>query len=624
MATAAAPPPAASNKADLWGGLPIEVIVGTGLYGAGKTLFGLTIDPGPRTLVMDNEGSSTIYQSLGFRHIDMAAELIKKHPKGYTPEDRYLWWRQAAIEHGKSGNFTVLMVDPFSEIEDGLARYVEKNPQKFGYSEAQFKRSSGLYWSAMKTALAADLDMLRAMYQTVYLVVHMRNEFRGATPTGKKEPKGKETLQQLASLFLQFERRANDKGEVPAVPSAIVLKSRLAHTKITDEGVQILPILPPRIPKATPQAIREYIKAPPDYTKLKKDERAPEEHLSDDDKLLLQAQIAANNHEAAEAELQREAIRAKALEAQRAAIAGRTPAPDRSAELAANAEARAEAAAAELITADQLDLLKKLNADLYGADATPFRAILESYGVQKVRELTEAQAQAIIDTLSDALQERVAEKGRQLAATSPEQMAGQHKEPSGESEQPVAVLPNGESADESMPAGDEVAADAPEQPSPPGLVEPPIREDQAQAIRTMLREAAILPATFIELLDRFAGGKRKIPDLDQREAAIIATELRNRIKRVEEAKAADAAPLNDDDQLDSPPSPTPGSITQGQFDRINELAQSVGWPKDKRDAYLATCKVNSFRSLSQEQASACITKLAAALEKFQKGGQGGN
>ena len=48
-----------NSEGGLWCGQDIEVICGTGEFGSGKTLWGLTIDPGSRTLVYDNEGSST-------------------------------------------------------------------------------------------------------------------------------------------------------------------------------------------------------------------------------------------------------------------------------------------------------------------------------------------------------------------------------------------------------------------------------------------------------------------------------------------------------------------------------------------------------------------------------------
>ena len=64
---------------------PIPVIGLTGEYQSGKTLFGLSISPGPRTLVYDMEKSSLTYESIGFQRVDIGAEMLKLHPKGYAP-----------------------------------------------------------------------------------------------------------------------------------------------------------------------------------------------------------------------------------------------------------------------------------------------------------------------------------------------------------------------------------------------------------------------------------------------------------------------------------------------------------------------------------------------------------
>ena len=107
-----------TQRAPLWGSIDIPIIVGTGAFSSGKTFFGISICPGPETLVMDQEGSSLTYRSVGFDHIDMAVELIKVHPNGFTPIQRWEWFQQEAIARGKSGKYRVLVVDPISEIED--------------------------------------------------------------------------------------------------------------------------------------------------------------------------------------------------------------------------------------------------------------------------------------------------------------------------------------------------------------------------------------------------------------------------------------------------------------------------------------------------------------------------
>ena len=135
----------APQKRPLWRDLEIPVIIGTGEYGQGKTIFGLSICPGSETLVYDLEGSSLTYRSVGFTHVDMAAELNKKYPNGYTAEQRYLWWRENVLLKAKSGKFRVLMVDPVSEIEDGLAEHVRKNAAKFDLTDEQIRKAAPLF-----------------------------------------------------------------------------------------------------------------------------------------------------------------------------------------------------------------------------------------------------------------------------------------------------------------------------------------------------------------------------------------------------------------------------------------------------------------------------------------------
>jgi hypothetical protein len=573
-----------------------------------NTLFGVTICPGPETLVFDNEGSSTIYEGIGFHRIDMAEQLTRKHPKGYSDEDRYLWWKEEAIRQGKMGKYRVLVTDPFSEIEAGIARHVERNPGKFGFTANQFKSSGGLFWGAVKAALKADLDQLRVLYETAYLTVHMRREFKGNTPTGRFEPKGKETLEELASLFLLFERKPDANGAVPAVPSATVIKSRLAHTRIGSDGqVEIVPILPPRLPQATPQAIRQYIQSPPNYNRLKKDERIVEEVLSDDEKLRLQAQIAESQREASEAELRKEELRQRALQAQLQAVAAAPPAPDQSAELAAKAEAKAAAEVADRITAEQMAAMRQLATDCFGSNLAAFGEWLqEQFDTARVKELTEDQAIEAMMSLSKLFAEQTTAKGAEL-------MAGSDS---------VALPPkaNAEAVAEPTPeAAPEPQAEAVASADP--LV-PPIRPDQDEKIRAILKEnaACILPATFREMLARF--GKTKIAELNSTEAAKITVELRDRVQRnQQEAEAAEPPAEASAPEGQEPENPEePGTITRRQFDGISELVQQVGWPKDKRDAYLERLGIKSFRSLSYRQAQELAHKLGATLEKFQQQG----
>lgn len=426
----------AGGRKPLWGDQKIEVIVGTGEFGVGKTTFGVLICPGPETLVCDNEGSSSNYQaSVGFVHLDMAVELSKKHPKGYTDIDRYLWFRDDFFRLVQTRQYRVAMVDPFSEIEAGLCKFVEKNCTQYGLTPAQVQKSPGLFYAAVKAQLKNDLDRMRPYVETIYLVVHMRDEWKNGVRTGKREPKGKETLFELASLFLEFQPGKDAKGNPCKAPAAVVLKSRLSRMQLTEDGdMDVLPILPPRVPKATPAEIRKYIAAPPDYSKLRPEERIKEREMTDEEKLRLQATIAESQQRTAEAELARQQTVERQLEAQRAAAermeAAKTVTPppsDASGQRAEAVAAKAGEKAAEdafhppaqeteeppFDTDPMRQTLSESSATPYAikrirelaekckfTDAQIAGVLRKDYHVERIEDLNAAQSEAVIDRLT--------------------------------------------------------------------------------------------------------------------------------------------------------------------------------------------------------------------------------
>jgi hypothetical protein len=284
---------------------PIPIIGVTGEYASGKTLFGLTIDP-ERTKVYDFEKSSVSYRALGFEHVDAVDVMQLRHPGGFKPVELWNWWREDARSI-PAGRYSVVMLDPISELENGLAEWVAANPKHFGKTPGQYQRMSGLFWNDVKTLWKQVLSEVAAKCHTLVLVAHMKQIWAGEKPTGKKTPKGKTSIEELASLYLQMERVADARGNPPAEPSARVRKSRLMHAGIDPETgrPRIVPALPPRLPVATPDAIREYQRNPPDYRKLKAAERAPEVTLSEDDRLALRLQLAETEREAEATRLER-------------------------------------------------------------------------------------------------------------------------------------------------------------------------------------------------------------------------------------------------------------------------------------------------------------------------------
>jgi len=275
---------------DLWGGIRIPVLGVTGEKFSGKTLFVASIDPA-KTCMIDLEDSSESYNIEFAKRISLYDEMLQKHGKTATPLQCFEWFT-GFVDSIKPGEFTVLAVDPLSDIESGLVDWVKANPGKFGHTAQQYEKASGLLWMDVKQHWKMMLGILSRKVQTFAFTTHMGNVFKAGAPTGKRAPKGKETLFELASLYLELERKPDEKGKVDKKPSGKVLKSRLAISKMIDGEIEHFPILPPRLEVATPAQIRAYIKTPPDYTKLKKGELVAPDHLTEDDKLEIQREIA--------------------------------------------------------------------------------------------------------------------------------------------------------------------------------------------------------------------------------------------------------------------------------------------------------------------------------------------
>lgn len=291
--------------------IPIEVFGVTGEHESGKTTLAVTACPGPETLVYDFEKSSKPYErDLGFVRVDVPDEMQTKFGGKAKPIDVFKWW----VQHVRSipkGQYRVIVVDPASDIEQGLVDYVNANPREFGRTTAQYIKMSGLMWGDMKAYWKTILADIAARCETFFFVVHMSTVWKGDKPSKDRKAKGKATLFELASLYLKMERN-KDKS---VKPSAVVLKTRLSKMAVNKETgeVDIKPILPPRLPVASCHAIRQYCLNPADFDNLKPEEHIGEAVLTDDEKLMLRADIAEAERDRALAENELEDRQGKRL-----------------------------------------------------------------------------------------------------------------------------------------------------------------------------------------------------------------------------------------------------------------------------------------------------------------------
>lgn len=270
---------------------PIPIIGGTGEFESGKTLFGLTIDPGPRTLVYDIEKSSESYVELGFERIDVLKVMQEKYPNGYKPVDLFLWWREH-VKQIQAGKYTVIMVDPVTDLERGMTDWVSANPHVFGHTPSQYAKMSGIMWGDLKDYMKSILGDIATRCETFYYTAHVGREFEGNEATKRLKVKGKATLSELASLFLWFERKPNSDGVKPDAPSAFVRKTRLLYSKMVDGEMEMHKILPDRLPVATPKTVRGYFVNPAGGRAAEDGEQSKEEGLTEDEKMLIQMRTA--------------------------------------------------------------------------------------------------------------------------------------------------------------------------------------------------------------------------------------------------------------------------------------------------------------------------------------------
>lgn len=312
-------------------GMPIEVVGLTGEHGSGKTIFSLSIAPGchpeghpfagkPRTLYIDLEKSGSSFVA-GTQAERVDVPTVMRTIKGgasYTNLDLFHWFRKA-INNIPMGAYDCVVVDPVTDLEDGLVDHVRKNPGDFGYSASQFKDAGGIMWGCVKGLWKAILVDLAARTQVFTFIAHMRMEFKGGRPTGRMMPKGKETLEELASLYLLLDRSHQKEGAKPVPPSGVLLKERLSVTAIDPKTgeVTVVPILPPRLPEATPAAIRHYVSKPVGLRKLKPEEIIQEKEISEHERRLLDLEISQNQQMAEQAKLDQLAMMQQAaLQAQ--------------------------------------------------------------------------------------------------------------------------------------------------------------------------------------------------------------------------------------------------------------------------------------------------------------------
>lgn len=390
-----------SNIVPLWpDNHSLDVVGVTGEFGTGKTLFCLSIARPDRTLIFDLEMSSKDcpeFEKRGLTRIDIPAEMHREFKgKPYSQKQLFLWWLKY-IQTIEDGRYDNIILDPANEFEAGLVEWVASRYSEFDYkSRDKFRSMGGVFHSAVKDEWKRIKLMLAQKCQTFSFANHMRGVWVDGESTGDREAKGKDSFFALSSLYLHLDMESDADA-----PSAVVLKTRMKRTFFDEETGLVKKIVPvlrkgQRIPVATPEAIREYIKDPVGDRELRPEEIVKEKVLTDDEKLQLQAKKAHDERLAAEAakEVVKEQTEIEKLKTEREE----------------NARARAREAlkptskpevktkpSPQKAEADLLKAVKNLldNAEAKGVKERLVKGIQKDLGIKATGELTRGDAKKV-------------------------------------------------------------------------------------------------------------------------------------------------------------------------------------------------------------------------------------
>lgn len=290
------------NDSDVKGIGVLPIIWLMGEKEVGKSTFVATVDPvrpgqKTRTRITDLEMSyNTLHTQAPMQIDDIRQMTFDRVGKEYTFKDLFETWRECVLSV-KAGEYTVLGVDPVSDIFQGAYAYVGANPQLFGKNANSYTGKIGtmaqwgdaaLYWKQLCLELAQR-------YETIVLVSHLKDIYKDNVRTGKRGARGND-FSEVASLVLWLGRKDN-KFE------ATVLKSRLSWWDWGTDEKRSRPVLRDLLPRrlvpeysgqSYPELIASYMANPQaDYGELNVVEEDPTvEKMTEQERLETELQLA--------------------------------------------------------------------------------------------------------------------------------------------------------------------------------------------------------------------------------------------------------------------------------------------------------------------------------------------
>lgn len=577
---------------DLWCGQRIPIIALAGEPSAGKTMFSIVAtdtwsnpEAEPDVVVFDLANNCNYDGSMNFRCVrinDCLAEGVHRQimrPDAADPNWRKILLGKADVNDSPSasifratylemlkierGKFRVGSIDTFTPFQEGAIEWLKCHPDAFGRTENEYKKfSAATLWPDLKRMLLYIITTdFATRFESTVLTFHLKNEWSGERKTGNRVAEGLDIIEKVATLYATLDRKPQSKKkQAPRLPSAITVDPLGKSNIVVNAGGIPVPALPPRVPQFTPQAIREYITNPPDYDNLKTDERLPDESLSDDQRLMINADIARNQAAAAEAET------AKLEMVKRAAAmvtGGSTAAKPAPIEFHDTPISDSESVA-KLAEQDSLPLVAGVVRA--GAQVESQPAVGTSSAVATSSAITTSSDSPITEAQSAEIKARWSE-----VWDSPTAFCGFLKERFG--------------------------VDKPKL----------LSESQATAL-------------ILHIVEQVAANTAAEVKAMRQEIANEAS--RNDATTVSTSDAADAESAAAGDPPVS--AEVSEFATREQIERIRDLAGKANWAREKQTEWLNRRGVNSFRSVTTADAQLLIERLAKTVSEFEQQGTPGN
>jgi len=289
----------------------------TGESGVGKSLFAIGLvecglDPS-RICVLDGEQSLQMHhKSLGFgAYYDLVTQRIERYGLDSAPLAAFKLVVEILNEVIASGKEYDIVVfeNPAYEFEGGIRDEVENNPKKYKLTHGQMQRAPALKWGPIKTLYGRVIQNLRQIAPLYVITTQLGQVWYSGKPVpGLFKPKGKQDIQQMLTFMRVWLRRSATGSPLP---DGLVMKTRLVIPKKDEKTGKIVwqPILPQRLSPCSWPHILEYMKDPPDLSKL-----SDAEHLSEEDLHIMRGTLSPEQRDsiaAARAESELDLMRAR-------------------------------------------------------------------------------------------------------------------------------------------------------------------------------------------------------------------------------------------------------------------------------------------------------------------------